>query len=122
MTNLDNQYHNLLSRAIFSLAEHYTKNHNLRSVSVQPIESDISTRNENHEPRYQFRKRKRNNPDDEEDEQWAKVIKALIAITIQNLVEGDIKHTIVATLYTYQINSQLKDKIALNLTVLPADI
>jgi hypothetical protein len=49
-------------------------------------------------------------------------MKALIAMTTQNPDEGDIEHAMVAILNTYRIDSQLKDKIASNLTVLLADI
>jgi hypothetical protein len=49
-------------------------------------------------------------------------MKALIAMTTQNPDEGDIEHTMVAIPNTYRIDSQLKDKIASNLTVLLADI
>jgi hypothetical protein len=68
MTNPDNQHYNQLSRSISPLAEHNTNNPNSSSLSIQSIESGTSMRNEEHEPRYQFRKRKRNNLDDEEDE------------------------------------------------------
>jgi hypothetical protein len=69
MTNPDNQHYNQPSRSISLLAEHNTNNPNSSSLSIEPIESGTSTRYEEHEPRYQFRKRKRNNSDDEEDEQ-----------------------------------------------------
>jgi hypothetical protein len=49
-------------------------------------------------------------------------LKALIAITIQNLNEEDIEHTIVVIPNTYRIDSYLKDKITSNLTVLQVDI
>jgi hypothetical protein len=49
-------------------------------------------------------------------------MKALSAITTQNPDEGDIEHAMVAIPNTYRIDSQLKDKIASNLTVLLADI
>jgi hypothetical protein len=68
MTNPDNQYYNLPSRSISLLAEHNTNNPNSSSISIQPIESGTSMRDEEHKPRYQFRKRKRNNPGDKEDE------------------------------------------------------
>jgi hypothetical protein len=122
MTNPDNQHYNPPSRSISPLAEHNTNNPNSSSLSIQPVESGTSTRNEEHEPRYQFRKRKRNNPDDEEDERQATVMKALMAITTQNPDEGDIEHAMVAIPNTYRIDSQLNDKIASNLTVLLADI
>jgi hypothetical protein len=54
MTNPDNQHYNQLSRSISPLAEHNTNNPNSSSLSIQPIESGTSTRNEEHEPRYQF--------------------------------------------------------------------
>jgi hypothetical protein len=47
---------------------------------------------------------------------------ALIAIATQSPDEGDIEHVMVAIPNTYQIDSDLKDKIASNLTVLLADI
>jgi hypothetical protein len=50
------------------------------------------------------------------------VIKALIAMTTQNSDEGDIQHTIVAIPNTDWIDSQLKNMITSNLTVLLADI
>jgi hypothetical protein len=49
-------------------------------------------------------------------------MKALIAMTRQNPDEGDIEHAMVAIPNMYRIHSQLKDKIASNLTVLLADI
>jgi hypothetical protein len=49
-------------------------------------------------------------------------MKVLIAMTTQNPDEGDIEHAMVAIPNTYWIDSQLKDKIASNLTVLLADI
>jgi hypothetical protein len=68
MTNPDNQYYNPPSKSFPLLAEHNTHKPNSRSVSIQPIESGTSTRNEKHKPRYEFRKRPRNNPDDEDDD------------------------------------------------------
>jgi hypothetical protein len=50
------------------------------------------------------------------------VIKVLIAMTTQNPDEGDIEHVMVTILNMYRIDSQLKDKIASNLTVLLVDI
>jgi hypothetical protein len=122
MTNPDNQHYNPPSRSISPLAEHNTNNPHSCSLSIQTIESGTSTRNEEHEHRYQFRKRKKNNPDDEVDERQAKVTKALIAITTQNPDEGDIEHAMVAIPNAFRIDSELKDKIASNLTVLLADI
>jgi hypothetical protein len=49
-------------------------------------------------------------------------MKALIVMTTQNPDEGDIEYAMVVIPNTYWINSQLKDKIASNLTVLLADI
>jgi hypothetical protein len=69
MTNPDNQYYNQLSRSISPLAVHNTNHPNSSSLSIQSIESGTSTRNEKYELRFQFRKRKRNNLDDKEDEQ-----------------------------------------------------
>jgi hypothetical protein len=69
VTNPDNQYYNQSSRSISLLAEHNTNNPNSCSSSIQSIESSTSIKNEEHEPRSQFKKRKRYNPDDEEDEQ-----------------------------------------------------
>jgi hypothetical protein len=105
MTNPDNQHYNQLSRSISPLAEHNTNNPNSSSLNTQPIESGTSIRNEEHEPRYQFRKRKKNNSDDEEDERQAKVMQALIAMTTQNPDKGDIEHAIVAIPNTYRIDS-----------------
>jgi hypothetical protein len=122
MTNPDNQHYNPPSRSISPLAEHNTNNPHSCCLSIQTIESGTSTRNEEHEHRYQFRKRKKNNPDDEVDERQAKVTKALIARTTQNPDEGDIEHAMVAIPNAYRIDSELKDKIASNLTVLLADI
>jgi hypothetical protein len=68
ITNPGNLHYNPLLRSISLLAEHNTNNPNSSSLSIQPIESSTNMRNEEHEPSYQFRKRKRNNPDDEEDE------------------------------------------------------
>jgi hypothetical protein len=116
ITNPDNQHYNQPSRSIS------TNNPNSSSLSIQRIESGTSTRNEEHGPRYQLRKRQRNNPDDEEDERQAKAMKALIAITTQNPDEGDFEQAMVAIPNTYTIDSQLKDKIGSNLTVLLADI
>jgi hypothetical protein len=122
MTNPDKPYYNQPSRSISPLAEHNTNNPNSSSLRIQLIESGTITRNEEREPRYQFRTRSRNNPDDAEDERQAKVMKALIAITTHNPDEGDIEHAMVAIPNTYRIDSQLKDKIAPNLIVLLADI
>jgi hypothetical protein len=67
MTNPDNQHYNQPSRSLSLLAEHNTNYPNLSSLSIQPIESGTSTRKQEHEPKYQFRKRKRNNLDDKGD-------------------------------------------------------
>jgi hypothetical protein len=67
MSNPDNQHYNLLSRSISPLAEYNTNNPNSSSLGILPIESDTSMRNED-EPKKQFRKIKRNNPDNEKDE------------------------------------------------------
>jgi hypothetical protein len=52
MTNPDNQHYNQPSRSISPLAENNTNNPNSSSLSIQPIESGTSTRNEEHELRY----------------------------------------------------------------------
>jgi hypothetical protein len=122
MPNLDNQHYNQPLRSISLLVEHNINNPNSSSLSIQFIESGTSTRNEEHELRYQFRKRKRNNLDNDEDDRQAKVMKALIAMTIQNPDERDIEDAMVAIPNMYQIDSLLKDKIASNLIILLADI
>jgi hypothetical protein len=96
MTNPDNQDYNQSSRSIFPFAEHNTINPNSSSLSIKPIDSGISARNEEHKPRYQCCKRKRNNPDHEEDDRDAKVMKSLIAMTTQPPDEGDIEQAMVA--------------------------
>jgi hypothetical protein len=69
MTNLDNQYYNPPSRSISSFAEHNTNNPNSSSLTIQAIESGSSTRNQEYPLRYQFRKKKTNNPNNEDDDQ-----------------------------------------------------
>jgi hypothetical protein len=122
MTNPDipNDHH--LSRFVSPLPEHNTNNPKLSSLSVEPSEPSTSRGNDDQQPRYQFRKRKRNNQDDKEDERQAKIMKALIAMATQNPDEGDIEHAMAAIPNTYRIDSDLKDKITSNLTVLVADI
>jgi hypothetical protein len=122
MTNPDNQYYNQPSRSISPFAEHDTKNLNSSSLSIKPIDSSTRTRNEEHEPQYQCWKRTRNNPNEKEDDQEAKVMKVLIAMIIQPPDEEDIVHVMVAISNTYRLDSQIKDKIASNLTLLLADI
>jgi hypothetical protein len=68
MTNPDNQYYNQPSRSISPLADHNTNNPNSSSLRIQYVKSGTSAGNIEYEPRSQFRKRKRNNPDHEEDE------------------------------------------------------